>query len=91
MKIYYVRHGQTDWNLAQKMQGGESEKDLNATGIKQAQKTKRPSLCRPWNTFHLTATEYLSAETTFRTTDLRGGRSKTICGFTRRVITPRTL
>ena len=37
MKIYYVRHGQTDWNLAQKMQGGESEKDLNATGIKQAQ------------------------------------------------------
>ena len=41
MKIYYVRHGQTDWNLAQKMQGGESEKDLNATGIKQAQKTKQ--------------------------------------------------
>lgn len=36
MKIYFVRHGQTDWNLEQKMQGGESEKDLNETGIEQA-------------------------------------------------------
>lgn len=36
MKIYFVRHGQTDWNLEQKMQGGESEKELNETGIEQA-------------------------------------------------------
>ena len=26
MKIYYVRHGQTDLNLAKKMQGGGTEK-----------------------------------------------------------------
>ena len=41
MKIYYVRHGQTDWNLTKKMQGGGSEKELNETGIEQANETKR--------------------------------------------------
>ncbi len=41
MKIYYVRHGQTDWNLAGKMQGGQTEKDLNETGKKQAEETKK--------------------------------------------------
>ena len=41
MKIYYVRHGQTDWNLAERMQGGGSEKKLNETGIKQAKETKQ--------------------------------------------------
>lgn len=39
MKIYYVRHGQTDFNLTKKMQGGGTEKDLNETGIIQANKT----------------------------------------------------
>ena len=41
MKIYYVRHGQTDWNLERKMQGGESERPLNETGIEQARETQR--------------------------------------------------
>ena len=41
MKIYYVRHGQTDWNLARKMQGGGTEKELNETGINQANETRK--------------------------------------------------
>ena len=41
MKIYYVRHGQTDWNLERKMQGGGTEKELNGTGIEQANETKK--------------------------------------------------
>lgn len=41
MKIYYVRHGQTDWNLDRKMQGGETERPLNSTGKEQANKTKK--------------------------------------------------
>ena len=41
MKIYYVRHGQTDLNLSQKMQGGGTEKELNETGISQAYNTKK--------------------------------------------------
>lgn len=40
MRVYYVRHGQTDWNLEHKMQGGESEKILNETGIKQAKEAQ---------------------------------------------------
>ena len=41
MKIYYVRHGQTNLNLAKKMQGGGTEKELNETGISQAYNTKK--------------------------------------------------
>ena len=41
MKIYYVRHGQTDWNLSRKMQGGGTEKELNETGINQANETRK--------------------------------------------------
>ena len=41
MKVYYVRHGQTDWNLARRMQGGGPEKDLNETGLKQAEETRK--------------------------------------------------
>ena len=39
--IYYVRHGQTDLNLAKKMQGGGTEKELNETGVSQAYNTKK--------------------------------------------------
>ena len=41
MKVYYVRHGQTDWNLARRMQGGGTEKALNETGLKQAEQTRK--------------------------------------------------
>lgn len=41
MKVYYVRHGQTDWNLERRMQGGGTEKALNETGLKQAEQTRK--------------------------------------------------
>ena len=36
MKIYLVRHGETDWNLQERMQG-QVDNELNDTGRKQAQ------------------------------------------------------
>lgn len=36
MKIYLVRHGETDWNLQERMQG-QADNELNDTGRKQAQ------------------------------------------------------
>ena len=44
MKIYYVRHGETDWNFAKKMQGADSDILLNETGKEQAQKAKETHL-----------------------------------------------
>lgn len=40
MKLYFIRHGQTDWNEAGKIQGS-CDIELNSNGIKQAEK-----LCR---------------------------------------------
>ena len=38
MNVYFVRHGQTDWNVAHRIQsGGAAEVDLNATGVAQAE------------------------------------------------------
>lgn len=40
MFIYFVRHGQTDWNKALRWQGGGSDVELNATGREQGQAVK---------------------------------------------------
>lgn len=40
MKIYVVRHGQTEWNVLRKMQGS-ADIPLNENGINQAKQTKQ--------------------------------------------------
>lgn len=39
MKLYLVRHGQTDWNLQDKIQGW-ADVPLNDAGIKQAERLR---------------------------------------------------
>ncbi|MBQ3474375.1 histidine phosphatase family protein [Candidatus Saccharibacteria bacterium] len=39
MKLYLVRHGETDWNLEHKAQG-QTDNPLNATGIRQAEELR---------------------------------------------------
>lgn len=40
MKIYFVRHGQTEWNLKKRIQG-RADKPLNEQGKQQAIETRQ--------------------------------------------------
>lgn len=39
MTVYLLRHGETDWNIAGRLQGARSDIPLNANGVDVAQKT----------------------------------------------------
>lgn len=43
MKLYFIRHGQTDWNTEGKIQGS-TDTELNSTGIRQAEEMSRQVL-----------------------------------------------
>ena len=43
MKLYFIRHGQTDWNVKGKIQGS-CDIELNSTGIEQAEELSRKIL-----------------------------------------------
>ena len=47
MRICFVRHGQTDWNLQKRMQGRE-DVPLNATGLRQAEQLGRVIVAHKW-------------------------------------------
>ena len=37
MNVFFLRHGQTDWNARHRIQGGVAEIDLNVSGVSQAE------------------------------------------------------
>ena len=37
LKVAFLRHGQTDWNAAHRIQGGVADIDLNAEGVRQVE------------------------------------------------------
>lgn len=93
--LYLIRHGQTDWNLAGKMQG-QTDIPLNATGIGQAQrvahslKNKQISLAALYSSdlqrAHQTAQEIakiLSLDITLAS-DLREGYFGKLEGLTKK-------
>ena len=48
MKLFFIRHGQTDWNVAKKIQGS-SNTELNSNGIIQAEQLGEKILAENYN------------------------------------------
>ncbi|WP_426348592.1 alpha-ribazole phosphatase [Alloiococcus sp. CFN-8] len=48
MKLFFIRHGQTDWNLKGKIQGS-SDIELNEIGVKQAEELSKKLLAENYS------------------------------------------
>lgn len=60
-RIYFVRHGETDWNRTRRIQGSEIDTELNATGRIQATQTGK--YLRQYGPFDLVMTSPLQRAT----------------------------
>ena len=64
MDILFIRHGETDWNRAMRIQGGIVEIDINARGVRQAELTRDGLVSAGFRFDHAFASPYRRARHT---------------------------